>query len=582
MILAKDVSQDRKDRYKSWITFFRNNIAYFVTFYMGVPLYTYQKYWLTLMGKSTNFIAVASRASAKSFLIACFTIARCILYPGTVCALSSSTKNQAGLILSQHCQMLYNKYPNIQRETSNLVLSQNKWEMTFHNGSKIEVVISGEGGRGHRSNVNVLEERRLIPTEIIDSILRPFLVSRVPLFATKPEYSSLPREETLEIIITSSYYKSHDWYLECKKLFKMILNGDPDVKAVILDYAITLKHGIKTRKQLQKEKEKMGSVSFDIEYGNIPYSASQSAFFRLGFFDRNIKIGWRPQKDDFTGATKKNQYDISRKPGEKRVVSVDIAMRKGKFNDNTVITCARLFPTKKGMMTEICYIESSNGRNALLQALRIKQIYSEFTNFADGDVLVLDILNSGITVYDALTSITKDDGRGVEYNPMKVMRHPSIDQKVYDELTERCISNDAKECIYPISATQQLNSQIAVSFRDRLKRKLVKFLIDETEEEEFLIKTGNKDILDQDDLGMKAYLLLGNLQTSLLINECLALEMNMVNSETLKLQEVGNARKDRYTSCSYLNYYISLLDKELLKEDVKDDWESIRDVTFIL
>ena len=581
IVLSKDIEGERKDRLKSWITFYRNNIALFCIHYMGVKLFPYQRYWLTLMGKSTNFLGIASRASAKSWLIACYSIARCILYPGTIVALNSSTKAQAGLIISQHCQSLYNEHPNIQRETDNLVCNNNKWEMTFLNGSKINVVISGEGGRGHRSNVCVLEERRLIPTPIIDGIIRPFLVSRMPPYMKLPKYANLEREEPQEIIISSAYFKSHDWWAESKKLLKMILADDPDVKAIFLDYLISLKHGIKTKKQLQKEKEKMDSVTFMMEYGNIPFSSSQSSFYRIGFFDRTIKVGWRPIREDIN-ANKKNPYDIHRKEGERRLVSVDIAMRKGSSNDNTVITCARLFPTKRGWQTEITYIETSNGKNAILQALRIKQIFHEFTNFTDGDVLILDVANAGITIYDALTTITKDDSRGMEYPPMKVMNHYSLDQKVYDELTERTIGTNAIECVYPISASQSLNSQIAVSFRDRLKRKLFKFLVDDSEEEDFLIKTGNKDILDQEDIGVKAFLTSANVQTTLLINECISLETTFLGSGIVKLQEQGQSRKDRFTSCSYLNWYVNFLDQELLKEDEGDGFEQMMAVTIVM
>lgn len=580
MLLEKDVSQFRKERIKDWVTFYRSNISYFVEHYMNTPLYPYQKYWLNLISMSTNFLGIASRASAKSWIIACYSIARCILYPGTIVSLNSSTKAQAGLIISQHCQSIHNGSLNVQRETLSLVVNNNKWEMAFLNSSKILVVISGEAGRGNRSHVSVLEERRLIPTLVIDSIIRPFLVSRQPPFMKNPKYMDMVQEEPQEIIITSSYFKSHDWWAEAKKLLKMILNDDPDVKAIFLDYLITLKHGIKTKKQLQKEREKMDEISFLMEYGNIPYSSATSSFLKIGFFNRNLNVSWKPLKDDFT---KKNVYDIPRDPHEIRLVSVDVAMRKGASNDNTIITCARLFPTKKGWMTDICYIESHNGKNALIQSLRIKQIYYEFTGSTKGDMLILDIAGSGITVYDALTSVTKDDIRGKEYDAMKVMRHPTIDDKLYDELTERSLSQEAIDCIYPISASQQLNSQIAFAFRDRLKRKLLRFLVDENEAEDFLIRKGNKDILDQNDSSIRAYLLSAYVQTTLMINECISLEMSVLGQGVIKLQEASSGRKDRFTSVSYLNWMVSLMDIELLKEDGnEDEWDTIRNITMVV
>jgi hypothetical protein len=404
-----------KDKLKSWITLYRTNPSIFAEHYLGVRLFPYQRYWLDLMSKSTNFLGVASRASAKSWLIALYSICRCILYPGTQISINSSTKLQAGLILSEKCQQLFNEHPNIRRETKNIVNNPNIHEMTFHNGSRIFVVVSGEAGRGNRSTVAILEERRLIPTDIIDSIIRPFLVSRMPPYMKESKYISL-QEEPVEIIITSAFFKSHDWYLEAKKLLKMIANGDLDVRAIFLDYLITLRHGIKTKKQLAKEKIKMDSISFLQEYGNIPYSSSSDSFLKVGFFNRSMKIAWHPANlNDPT--SKKNSYDIKRKNGERRIVSVDFAFRKGAANDNTVITCARIFPTSKGYNTEICYIESHNGKNALLQALRIKQIYQEFSGFYDGDGLILDVAGSGITVFDALSGVTKDDILGENMMP---------------------------------------------------------------------------------------------------------------------------------------------------------------------
>lgn len=148
MLTDKEMSKQKRERIKSWVTFYRKNPSYFVEHYLGITLYPYQRFWINLIARSTEFVGIASRASAKSWLIGVYAIARCILYPGTTIALASSTKAQAGLIISEKCLQLMNEYPNIARETSNIVTNQNKWEMTFYNGSKINVVVSGEGGRG--------------------------------------------------------------------------------------------------------------------------------------------------------------------------------------------------------------------------------------------------------------------------------------------------------------------------------------------------------------------------------------------------------------------------------------------------
>jgi len=565
MLTNGEMSRQKVDRLKSWITFYRMNPSFFIEHYMEVKLYFYQRMWIEWITRSTNFIGVASRASAKSWLVAVYGIARCILYPGTTIALASSTKAQAGLIISEKCQSLHDSHPNIARETLNIVSNQNKWEMTFYNGSKINVVISGEGGRGHRSNVTVLEERRLIPSIIIDSIIRPFLISRQAPYMTDPKYSHIEelREEPQEIIITSAYYKSHEWWIEAKKFLRMIASGDPDVKGIFLDYLILLKHGIKTKKQMAKEKENFDSVTFGMEYGNIPYGSSSTSFYKLEQFNRNVKRSWRPIRDEDYILGKRNTYDIPKLPDEYRIICVDVAMRAGATNDNTIITCARLLPTRKGWMTEICYIESHNGVNTNVQSLRIKQIYEEF----QGDTLVLDLLNSGISIFDALSSVTKDEVRGKEYPAYTVMENNQewIDNRVYEELVERTLGADAVKCVFPIAGTSQLNSAIAISLKDRLKRRLISLLVDDNTEEEYLLKSKNKDILDQSDSGVRAYLLQSHIQTTLMINECISLDTVFVGG-LVKLIEPSGGRKDRFTSISYLNYYVSKMDIDLLKD----------------
>jgi len=564
MITDEAMSEAKKNRIKSWTTFYRNNPSYFVEHYMEVKLYPYQRYWINLMARCTEFVAIASRASAKSWLIGVYAIARCILYPGTTMALASSTKAQAGLIISEKCVDLHNRHPNIQRETLNIVTNQNKWEMIFKNGSKINVVVSGESGRGHRSNVTVLEERRLIPTVVIDSIIRPFLVSRTPPYMSDPQYAQIEelREEPLEIIITSAHYKSAEWYPEVKRFLREIVAGNLDIKAVFLDYPISVYHGIKTKKQMLKEQRDLDAITFLMEYGNIAYGSSATSFYKLGMFRRTLKRGWRPIRDEVFATTGKNIYDIPKKIEEIRIVSVDVAMRAASSNDNTIISCGRLFPTKKGWATEITYMESHHGQRTDDQVLRIKQIYKEF----QGDVLVLDIANAGISIFDGLSSITKDEARGLEYGSLTVMNSHFVEDKLYLELSARTRGQEAMPCIFPIYANAPLNSIIAVKFRERLKKRLVHFLVDDNTEEEFLIESGNKEIIDQDDSEARAYLLQANLQTSLFINESIALEM-IIQNGLVKLVEPEGARKDRYTSVSYMNYYISLLDTELLREE---------------
>ncbi len=99
---------------------------------------------------------------------------------------------------------------------------------------------------------------------------------------------------------------------------------------------------------------------------------------------------------------------------------------------------------------------------------------------------------------------------------------------------------------------------------------MIKFLCDDTTAEEYLINTGNKDIFDEGG-ELRSYLLIPHVDTSLMINECISLEMTSTQNGSFKLQEPSGMRKDRYSSLMYLNWYVGLMDSELLKQSGNED-----------
>ena len=55
---------------------------------------------------------------------------------------------------------------------------------------------------------------------------------------------------------------------------------------------------------------------------------------------------------------KKNPYEIPKVAGEVRIVSVDIATRANSANDNSIIICTRLIPSKKAYMGAVIIAQS--------------------------------------------------------------------------------------------------------------------------------------------------------------------------------------------------------------------------------
>ena len=170
-LLSNPVTVDHIYR---WVTFFRRNLHRFAIDYLGLTLHMYQICWLYLMGISRFFVAVASRATAKSFMIAIFAVCRCILYPNTKLLLTSGTIGQARLIITEKIQNeLMAKSEVLCREIKQIRVNQNETVVQFYNGSTIFVVVAGEGARGRRSQVAVREECRLIEKKTDDSVISP-------------------------------------------------------------------------------------------------------------------------------------------------------------------------------------------------------------------------------------------------------------------------------------------------------------------------------------------------------------------------------------------------------------------------
>ena len=84
------------ENFEAWVGYWRNNIQRFITEFLGLPLYDFQKILMWEMKNATNYIYIASRGAAKSSIALDFACAMCILYPGlkvlVVCPVKSQSK----------------------------------------------------------------------------------------------------------------------------------------------------------------------------------------------------------------------------------------------------------------------------------------------------------------------------------------------------------------------------------------------------------------------------------------------------------------------------------------------------------
>lgn len=555
----KSIDNNIEENILHWVTFYRRNMNAFVEHYLGLHMHPYQILLLYLMNICAMVVIVAARAAAKSYIIAVYSCSRCILYPGTRVVVASATKKQAKLIVTEKIQKeLIPNSITLAREIKSIKTGNNDIEVFFHNGSSIVVVPASENARGYRGTVMIYEEFRMIKKKIIETVLSPFLFVRQTSYLNKPEYEHLV-EEPIEIYISSAWLKQH-WMWQHMKLAIRTMYKKPDEAVLIgFDYAITLKHKIRTKKFLQKEKKKLGYTSFAIEYENLMLGETENAYYTFDLINKcqKLKKAFLCKKDINVIEKKKNKFDIPKIKGEIRIVAVDISMISGDKNDNSTIICYRAIPNKDYYERQVPFIDSMNGGNTNIQAIRIKQVFKDF----NADYLVLDTQNAGISVFDELGKVLYDEDRDVEYEAWTCFND--------DKTASRIKNSKAIPIVYSVKASATFNHEMHMLMKDVLEMGKIKFLINSSECEDNIENTKALQNLSPEDKGL---FLLPYLQTEFLINEMVNLtyEYNE-NSKTIKLLEPRNGRKDRYIALAYGNYFIQMLERDLYIDELDDD-----------
>ena len=558
----------------AWCSFWRRNLHLFVRDYLKLSLYPYQQIAIYKMGISNFICIIASRNDAKSFIIALYACCRCILYPGTLFVIGSATKGQSKLMVSAKIQdelMQWSK--SLAAEIEKVSTSANDTYVKFRNTSKIIVYTANDNARGNRSHASCREEFRQIDKKIEDSVISPFQTVRNRPYMRKnignKLYGDIPvlQENPVDIYISSSWIDDGNWMWGIvDQAFTGMLKNDGSV-LLTFDESITLKHHLKTMKQMKREKKKQDPVTWKTEFLNLKVKDSLSSYFTYKmlmnrqvskhvFYPRNIL--------DFKN-NRKNKYAIPKQDNEIRVISNDIAFVAGEKNDNSVYSCIRGIPEnityetnngsieiKQGYRRQYPYIESNQIGDTTKQAIRIRQLYEDF----ESDFIVIDTRNGGLQVLYALEKVLYDEERGVVKFPLCCMNN--------EDYAKVCIDPSAKKCIYAINATQTLNSDIAISFRKNLVENKIDFLVNfNTAKEEIL--QNNKDYIEEIDVEKQVEFERPFLETQAMISECAELQYEkMPQTGVIKIQEKGKNRKDRYTSCSYGSYFIDQLELDML------------------
>ena len=304
----------------------------------------------------------------KTWLTALFCVVRCILFPGSKIVVCSSTRTQANEVLlkitDDFCQNYGWGSDNLNNEISEKAVGQNKAVISFKNGSWIRVVTGSDSGRGARANILLIDEFRMLDLDVINMVLRRFLSApRQPGYLSKPEYAHL-EERNKELYMSSCWYKSHWSYEKVRAYFVNMLDDTKKYFVCSLPYQLAIKEGLLSREQVEDEMSEMDfdPIKFQIEMQSLFWGDTDGAFFTYDDISKRRKI-----KNSFYSLPIYNSRNVKIPDlafGERRILSVDVALLASKKHDNdaaALIINSAIPISETQYSSNIVYIETYEG-----------------------------------------------------------------------------------------------------------------------------------------------------------------------------------------------------------------------------
>lgn len=424
-------------------------------------------------------------------------------------------------------------------------VSINNPHVTFKNGSWIKVVTASDNARSNRATIVIIDESRMVKKKIVDTVLRKFLTSlRRPPYMNLPEYKNKPKyqERNIEMYMTSAYYKSSWIFEKCKSDAALMLDDTKRYFCCGLPYEIGIEEGIFSKEAVEDEMAEadFDPVSFRMEREALFYGEAEDAFYKFDEVSscRIIKNAFWPL--EFYEKRGINVPDLAE--GERRILSVDLALMASKANNNdaTAIEINIATPNNNGMTSHIVYIETFEGKTTDEIGIIVMRY---FYHYKCTD-LVIDANGLGIAVCDFIARTQYDAETGDTYDALCSCNDAAM--------AERCHESNANKCVWTIKAYAQENSDMATTLRAGIQTGNLSLLIGEYDAEQVVKKVSGYGSMTAEE---KTRLLMPYAQTTALINEMVNLEGKIVDNK-VKLKEHAGMRKDRFSSLEY-NYYIA-------------------------
>lgn len=333
-----------------------------------------------------------------------------------------------------------------------------------------------------------------------------------------------------------------------------------------LPYQLSIKEELLDSGAVADEMSEAGfnETKWSMEMECLWFGDLDGTFFDFDTVSKNRKIAYPMLPDDVAAklTDAKKVKIVPKQNGEKRILSVDLALMASTKNNNdaSAIFINQLLPTKTTRYTNnLIYTESSEGKHTADQALRVRKLYDMYSC----DYIVIDVKGVGFGVADSLVRDINDPDTGEVYPALSCCNNA--------EWAARA-PYGAEKALWVINATDKFNSECAILLRDGFRAGRVRLLVSEYDGEQSLATMRGYGSLDMED---KLQMQMPYINTTLLINELINLQHDE-SGGFVKITRKKGVRKDRYSSLSYSYWVACQLESKLKNKNstAQDNSES--------